>query len=841
MSNDNVTDDGLDTEVNHSTPDDTPVINPANMMDPPPPPPSSVHGEVDEDDRPLEDSFHENEEREDPDMLADSNNLRSDSMNAVLDDMETAAPLQHPSAVPTPQQPELTMKEKLVLRERQRRIETERARLKRQFALSAASNEEGVDARVDGTPYVGHNFDLDVTAEDALGSMNDQEFEEESTRAHPDEEEAAADEANRRLGFNMERFLRNSDSFHPGPSETDSNRIFDTGATPDTTKGVVMERFLNELVENASLPPDSASSAFGVAASTLDEAKGEPSSEPHRSVSFDVDAVPAESNSQLRNLDFSQDAALTISQPSFGEESGAGISLASNASLLTEVNTARDDVFSLGDPPQYTATSLDVMHETDDVSQGQISSHVSDDEPRVLRLTEADMLEMAAIEEASIGNAPPSDRDEVESYSEIGEMTDFGGSGAAMHRFLGENPFTSPDTPTTAVDSASQLSHRSAQRGGTSAVSSSSATNDHVEGDHVLDPLGSIDGILPLLTSDSTDYFVAPTSASVAANPPSDRGHDDDVDVESQLMDVDRASLNDLVDGEEPMDLFPFDNTVLSGGLLPNVHHDLRQNLNDTDVANTTNRQRRYNHIDHNSLTESVDDPVQGDNVVDGFNFDKDAPRSPFLERPLREHLSAEDSFRNLPTDSWSPQGQMSVSPLPDGTAGGRRLAVAGIGNGTAAPSMPLPTQHSNYGTSPNIGYSPTTLNHLTLDGEKVPLLHSSSIPPEIITRRDVSIQEDSNDPDRLSFPDRRGLFENERFSWFRGSDRNSIRSAVESVFSDVRSEEEEEKVLLQNESEVYLTSNILARGMLFLSLQHDKLPLIFLTKFFSMLHCSFP
>jgi hypothetical protein len=810
MSNFNITNDSLDVHVNHSISGDAPVIAATTMIvDPPvPPPPSSVHGEMDEDDHRLEDSFHEHEERLDPDMLVDSSNLRSDSMNVVVDETETSAPLQHPSSVPTPQQPELTLKEKLVLRERQRRIETERARLKRQFALSAASNEDGVDTLLDGMPHLGQNVDLDVMADDALGNMNDQEFEEESTRAHPDEEEAVADEANRRLGFNMERFLRNSDTFHLGQLETGDIHVFDNGTTTDATKGVVMERFLNELVENVR----------------SEAATGEPMPEPHRSVSFDVDAAasaPTEGNSQLRNPEHFQDAVLTISQPSFGEESGAGLSLASNASLLTEVNTARDDVFSNGDPPQYNSTSLDVMHETDDVSQGQISSQVSDDEPRVLRLTEADMLEMASIEEASIGNAPPSDRDEVESYSEIGEMTDFGGSGAAMHRFLGETTFTSPDTPTTAVESASQVSHRSAQRGGTSAVSSSSVTNEHLEGDHVLEPLGTIEGI-PLSITDSTEYFVAPATASVAANPPSDRGHDDDdVDVESQLMDVDRASLNDLENNDEPMDQFPFDDNVASSvpALPSTAHRDLRHNLDKADIANTRNRQRRYNHIDQNSLSESVDDTAQEDNVVDGFDFDKDAPRSPFLERPLRENLSNEDSFRNLPTDSWSPQGQMNVSPLPDGTIdGGRRFAVADVGTGTAAPSMPLPTQHGNYGTSNNIGYSLTALTHPTLEGESVPLLYTSSIPPEILTRREVSNPEDPNDPERLTVTDRRSLIENERFSWFRSSDRNSIRSAVESVFSDVRSEEEEEKELLQNESEVYLTSNILARGTLSMS-----------------------
>ena len=793
-----VKNDELEMELNFSTDDGNaaaPVLAGATMGagDPPPPPPSSVHGEVDEDDQLLgvEDSFHEDDNmnaEEGNIPLAD--NLRSDSMNAVTDD-ETGVST-HPAVVPTPQQPELTLKEKLVLRERQRRIETERARLKRQFALSAASNDESVEM-IDGeTPPTGHHLDLDVTAEDALSNVNDQEFEEESTRAHPDEEDAAADEANRRLGFNMERFLRNSDSFHPGEFEAEENRVLDVSATAET-KGVVMERFLNELVENASRVPFNNDEAFGVVGRSNDAATGVPLSEPHRSVSFDVDAMaaaPTGDNSQLRN-NYPQVAVLTLTHPSsFGEESGAGMSLASNASLRTEANTAREDIFSVGDPPQYSSASVDVMQETDDVSQGQISSHVSDDEPRVLRLTEADMLEMAAIEEASIGNAPPSDRDDVESYSEIGEMTDFGGSGAAMNRFLGDATFTSPDTPTTAMDSASQISHRSAHRGGTSAVSSSSATNEHLEVEHVSDPLGIIESILS--TTDATQYFIAPASASVAANPPSDRDHDDD--------DVDVGShLNDLGDDDEPMDQFPFDDKFV---------------LDDAGIANTTNRQRRYIRTDHNSLTDSLDDHVQGDNLVDGFDFDKDAPQSPFLERPVRGSLSNDDSFRNLPVDPWSPQGQMNISPLLVGD--GRPMAVTTSENGSKPPDMPLPTHHTNYGTSSNIGISSISLTHATLDGETMPLLHSSSIPPEIITRKEFSKPEDPNDSEGLRATDRRSQFQHERFSWFRSSDRVSIRSAVESVFSDVRSEDDADKALLHSESEVYLAGNILARGTLF-------------------------
>jgi hypothetical protein len=63
----------------------------------------------------------------------------------VGDAVPLEAPLLDATATPSsllgpPSRPELSLKEKLVVRERQRRIETERARLKRQFALMTTTN-----------------------------------------------------------------------------------------------------------------------------------------------------------------------------------------------------------------------------------------------------------------------------------------------------------------------------------------------------------------------------------------------------------------------------------------------------------------------------------------------------------------------------------------------------------------------------------------------------------------------------------------------------------------------------------------------------------------------------
>ena len=341
-------------------------------------------------------------------------------------------------AVPQPQR-ELTLKEKLVMRERERRIETKRARLKRQFAL----NHED-------TPVAAESSAPESVAET-----------EESIVAHPDEEESA--EEARRLGFNMERFLRNSDSFNP-----------QLEPTTEEGDGVLMERFLNEPVQRADVT---------------------------RSVSFDMEGagrptvtVEAEAHVPVSNL------------ASFGEEDG-GTSVEANTSVVVE--------------PDDTVDASNLQDESSDINS---SSYPATDEPRVLRLTEADMQEMAAIEDASIGNAPPSEREEM--LSEIGELADFGGG----HPNPAGN--LSLDTPTTAMESNS-VGNQSATR------------NDH----------RSLDGLVNASVS-SHPSPGGSVNDTVEANPPSERAtpsvtlpDEEDVAVHADLDNVQQPVLesNDML------------------------------------------------------------------------------------------------------------------------------------------------------------------------------------------------------------------------------------------------------------------------------------------------------
>jgi len=720
------------------------------------PPPSSVHGEVGDEE---EDNWSRQVETDTtPHRLPSMGDEYASRPPGGDDVTELSEGNGGATAVPQPEKPELSMKEKLVLRERQRRIETERARLKRQFAQSTAE-ETAEDLDGDEEAVAGgalHYSGAHSVGEGTLG--------EESTRAHPDEESAANDEDNR-LGFNMERFLRNSDSFNPQlePMNEDETQ----------EKGVVMERFLNDPVvvpdrvveqDADTQPPESSAENGGVAENLADSSAG-----PHRSVSFDVEGVT--SGPHTADDELLQDNAELV-----------------DASILSNADTSSHDepdigglptsVASVGDPTS-SAVSLDVERDAAS-SRNDVSS--TDDEPRVLRLTEADMLEMAAIEVASLGNAPPSDRDEEEILSEIGELAHFRGG----HHGLGGDPALSHGTPTTAMESASQISGSHSQRSThlvASAVSSSSAENR----DMSLEQNSVIEGIPPA-SSDPSHLLLSPGAGSVIAHPPSESGRDDVIGDSGVIMPNTDAEITQ--DGPD---------RIVDEQLVPPML------LSEENVARVpeasgepgalVNRQRRYNPPGghHNSENGSISPGGHEGSpaVVDGFDFDKNA-----LESPL---AGGDDSFRDLPNDVWTPQGKMQVSPMH---AGPRRVL----------PSPQIPALPINYGAVE--GESETVLRLRGLsrpglpadvrqqEGEEAPLLGvRDDIPPEIITRQNVA------DPEA-------GV-KGQEHDHHHGNHSlaESIDRVIDEVFHEVRSIEEEEKDLIVNESDVYLASSMWARG----------------------------
>jgi len=534
-------------------------------------------------------------------------------------------------------QPELSLKEKLVLRERQRRIETERARLKQQFALSnAIVSEASIEE------------EASASVADTLG--------EESIVAHPDEE--SMDQAV--LGFNMERFLRSSDSFNPQLEPTDEMN--------PTEGGVLMERFLNApvVVENAEVG--------GV----------------QRSVSFDVN--------ERHSVSEEEPPTVPASLQSFGEDINGSVD--ANASI--QVQADEEDVAQ----PLTPIPSTDIHEST----ASEIGS--SSTEPRVLGLTEADMQEMAAIDGASIGNAPPSEREE-DILSEVGELADFGGPAGMAGNF-------SQDTPTTAQESASLIS------GNQSAPPASATSSDREQpvDQHSIDeiPTPSASSHLPISPGASANDIVT-------ANPPSDIARDDITAPEDFRQDV----------SEVPQPTLEVDNLI---GTLPD---DSEGRPSNEGIVNRTLRPGMVKvkpppltAAQTNTAAPAPSPPV----VVEGFDYDKNQTIMP------RSGLDFSDSYRDLPDDGWAPMGQVHVSPTqmvhraPADDEPMRTQPYGSIEEGRKPESPGGLRRHSSL---PKMFMVPTI-------EERQPLL--GDVPPEIITKLRHQSDSSLHHDHRVSFRD---------------------------------------------------------------------------------------
>jgi hypothetical protein len=647
--------------------------------------------------------------------------------------------MEAPTGIPLgPVQPELTMKEKLVLRERQRRIETERARLKRQFALS--NDQEG---RHEDDVAAAQNL-LDSSGQlqlsEAAVRVRDNgsvagTLGEESTVAHPDDDVQADQE---KLGFNMERFLRNSDSFNPElePTAEDKATAPNLNA-PD--QGPVMERFLNEPVvvgtsSEADVPKSGAPTT---------------STEVQRSVSFEVnvDVATTDENSELGGGD---DNRGVQSLPSFNETTP---SIDANASVLVHVD--EDDDVAL-DPLIMSMTSMDAQESVASVEDGVMmpstSNNSRNEEPRFLRLTEADMQEMAAIEEASIGNGPPSERSEEDlSDSEIGELVDFRG-GHQAHDAAGN---LSQDTPTTAMDSASMLS------GGNQSAQPVSATSDpdHIDivDQHSLDGMPSV--------SVSSQLLGSPGGGSASANPVSDTGRDE----QGRTVELFHQPILEDDDGSDGSDSEVLVNRRLRPGMGSHLRPQTTARSAPTGPSTTAE--------------QAPTSPL----VVEGFDFDKDEPMSPHTEH---DH---DDSLRDLPDDGWSPgAGRMSLSPIRI------RSTVARL---SPTEEEQFAAQSRAYGSimgeqqgrgilpgkSINMPYA--SMNNRNTESQ--PLL--GDVPPEITTRRQASQDVSRSE----AYP-------------------SSLRSVLQGALQEVQAEEGHGKVNDMDEAALYDSSSTLKKGNIF-------------------------
>jgi hypothetical protein len=758
-----------------------------------------------------------------------------------------------------PQREEPTLKEKLVERERQRRVETEMARLKRQFALSSSRNrnnnnnnngedqDDGQDNDNDDDTDLNTSINrggVGVRAENgsAQGTVGD----ESTISVHGGAGDEPGNNNNKegepnKLTYPMERFLQQQGTVNQEQSQQREHKRENT-----TTQGVVMERFLKDPIVVESEPESEPERRI----SDLDP---DPDPDPDqgqnnnvdRTVSFNVEPtraaqsqVQAHSNPRIVGGASGSFDSMPSGRSSLSHDDGSvGGVLTSMASMeahaSVEANTPSihndhddsDDSKHVDELPQnvgpssVTLDSLEVQqqqhhhptneHEpynnpTADRTSSTISSEQQQQPPRVLRLTEAEIQEMAAIEEVSTGNAPPSDRDDISESSFVGELnTDFGG---------GAPNTLSQGTPTTAMESASMLeSNRSAPP---------SIDHEHGHDDH------SLDDIATGSEASSDDG----NSVSVVANPPSERATSErgageaplspsipdemhpvlsptqtNMEQQQQQQENDSPERQLLLQGggggvaRAPPQMMGVDDGPLD------LETSLAANVG---VVNRQIRPGMINFKPHRGgmpdivarspaspvrRTLSMPDMLTFD--VDGFDYDKHAPLSP------RSGLS--DSIRDFPPDDvWSPldHGKMAVSPLH---ATRKRL------------SMPSPP--SNFLLRPDVGG--VTRGYGTLGGvleEETP--HLQFRPKAIAPSLDVIVQDGQPEKDEgrpLLSQVPRDIPAGRAYVRELLSGEIPVRSLVDDVFSDIRSVSTATESLQNYEAKEYLETNILARGEL--------------------------
>lgn len=471
-----------------------------------------------------------------------------------------------------PRREEPTLKEKLVERERQRRVETERARLKRQFALrEEIVEDEGETGSVAGT-----------VGEGSIVAPVESLLEDE------------------KMNYPMERFLQEQGTILEEDVETNMKR---------DTQGVVMERFLQEpvLVEPASDIGDDHPQSMGEEGVSFemnlptipDSPKG------IRSTSSVAGESIPEVSTPPRSRDFDN-------TPPGLDTPGQGTPYLANVSMDC-VNSEETGLSHLAIPETPTPDAgEDILHTSPHSLVPPESPML--DQPRVLGLTQAEIEELAAIEEVSQQNAPPSERDDLSASSFVGELvSDFGGP---INDQTGATTL-SQGTTTTAMESASIFSGmHSVQR------TVSETPDEHQSID---DALGN--------ASVNSNLMSAGESVSVTANPPSELGHEDTLfSPLPDLPDTPAPEYHMSERRDEPDDLS--DMATLNAGV---VNRRIRPGMVATPV-----------------MHRSSSGPEKVDFDLDGFDYDKDAPPSPSIGM---HNLSA--------TDLWSPGSKMSLERSP--------------------------------------------------------------------------------------------------------------------------------------------------------------------------------
>jgi hypothetical protein len=619
-----------------------------------------------------------------------------------------------PSLVP-PRREEPTMKEKLVERERQRRVESERARWKRQFAMAAHAeseydeddnnnnnnNNNNINNGSTGAIIFGDTIspeDGAITDHDSF--VNDRNGINSMVQAGTSvtgtsvagtvgEDTVAPVETldDDIVSYPMERFLQDQQQPTMGDGDDGSKTLLGKN---ETKQDFVMERFLQE-------PPTVTGGGGG---------------------------------------------SSTISSPSKDHQNNTGDNIPSD--FPTNNNTTNND----GD----LTVELSADHNNIDLPSPS-------QEPRVVfGLTEAEIQEMAAIDDASRSNAPPSERDDM---SELGELvSDFGG---LMPHVL-ENQNMSQGTPVTVILSTSS------------------------SGGH-----GGIDG--HSFSSNIVASSAGGGDGSLAGNPPSDIVRDDDDDEED---DDDRGIMSPH--SQVPTEILP---TVAAGNTSADFENEMKMEGNE-NIINRTMRPGMFNYKQSkqsNDDMKNLRDTQSSDQIansnehdhIDGFDFDKNEPSSP--RSPSIVHDQKGITTR---TELWSP----GFSPDGDRTEKNITVSDAFLPafEGYGSTDHDVETQRFGSGRTGKMNLIATNdslakvcKNGNIVDGEQKPLLEG--IPPA------VSVKNHSH---------------------IRGSSWNSLQSVrsmggldslADSIFSDIRSQSAATLLSISNDADAYLGSSILQRA----------------------------
>ncbi len=301
--------------------------------------------------------------------------------------------------LPMPQPSEQTAKEQMIERERQSRKERERARLKRQIALNSNTNNDDHDDDDDDLTQncLEHeSIACTIGAEDSIMVQHGHGHNHECNEVDSEIKNSSilvADNPDDQipLGFAMERFLS-------AGVVVESRHSNDGEATCPNPPSSVVEESADDANEDSSH-------------NVTDRATtNENKNQQEVTVLSNSDSLTAANPSQnLHVVEVGNVVIGTTSNSIINSQDDDSHSIMENqqqhevivAEITSPTNDNFLDDFSSDNRISLSSRESDERESDDDVMENPVNG------PRLARLTEAEILEMAEIDYASIGNMPP--------------------------------------------------------------------------------------------------------------------------------------------------------------------------------------------------------------------------------------------------------------------------------------------------------------------------------------------------------------------------------------------------------------------------------------------------